>query len=91
MFAGPWLVAPGIFSGWAKFIVMQISFIMLIFLLFSDQISGKGKLPQGGLSGTKPANSVTAVMWVILQTYLSTHVHIQCPGFNVHSSLFSNH
>ena len=30
---------PGIFSG-GKPIVMQISFVMLIFLLFSDQISG---------------------------------------------------
>ena len=68
---------------------------MQIFLLFLDQISGEGKLPQGGggggISGTKPANSVTAVMWVILQTYLSALVHIQFPGFNVHSSLFSNH
>ena len=44
----------------------------------------------GGLSGTKPANSVTAVVWVIMQTHLSTLVHIQC-RFNVHSSLFSNH
>ena len=42
----------GIFSGGAKSIVMQISFVML---LFSDQISGRGKsfrgggkLPQGG-------------------------------------------
>ena len=50
-------------------------------------LGGRG----GGLSGTKPANSVTAFMWVILQTYLSTILHIQCPGFNVHSSLFSNH
>ena len=47
---------------------------MLIFLLFLDQISGEGKLPQGGLSGTKPANSVTAVIWVIMQTHLSTLV-----------------
>ena len=27
---------------------MQICFVMLIFLLFSDQISGGGELPQGG-------------------------------------------
>ena len=30
---------PGIFSGGAKSIVMQISFVMLIFLLFSDHQS----------------------------------------------------
>ena len=40
----------GFFQG--KSIVMQISFVMLIFLLFSDQISGGslqgGKLPHGG-------------------------------------------
>ena len=35
----------GIFSRGAKSIVMQSSFVML---LFSDQISGRGKLPQGG-------------------------------------------
>ena len=34
---------PGIFSGGAKPIVMQISFVMLIVLLFLDQISGGGK------------------------------------------------
>ena len=34
-------------GGGAKSIVTQLSFVMLIFLLFSDQISG-GKLPQGG-------------------------------------------
>ena len=39
---------PGIFSGEAKSIVMQISFVMLIFLLFSDQISGGGaKVSEG--------------------------------------------
>ena len=38
---------PGIFSGGAKSIVMQISFVMLIFLLFSDQISGGGKVSEG--------------------------------------------
>ena len=44
---------PGIFfGGGAKSTVMQISFVMLIFLLFLDQISGGGvseggKLPQG--------------------------------------------
>ena len=31
---------PGIFLGEGEFIVMQISFVMLIFLLFSHQISG---------------------------------------------------
>ena len=44
---------------------------------------GGGKLPQGGPSGTKPANSVTAVMWLILQTHLSTlvHINLHCPCF----------
>ena len=37
---------PGILFRGAKSIVMQISFVMLIFLLFSDQISG-GKSPRG--------------------------------------------
>ena len=37
---------PGIFSGGgAKSIVMQVSFVML---LFSDQISGRGKVSGGG-------------------------------------------
>ena len=36
----------GIFFGAAKSIVLQISFVML---LFSDQISGRGKSFQGGL------------------------------------------
>ena len=35
----------GIFSGGAKSIVMQIS---IVILLFSDQISGRGKSFQGG-------------------------------------------
>ena len=39
---------PGFFQAEAKSIVMQISFVMLIFLLFSDRISGGGKLPQVG-------------------------------------------
>ena len=40
---------PGIFSGGGeKSIVMQISFVMLIFLLFSDQISEGQKSPRGG-------------------------------------------
>ena len=39
---------PGIFGGGgAKSIVMKISFVMLIFLLFSDQISGGQKSPKG--------------------------------------------
>ena len=48
-----WLSSRNLFLG-AKSIVMQISFVMLIFLLFLDQISGGakvskgGKLPQGG-------------------------------------------
>ena len=37
------------FRGRAKSIVMQISFVMLIFLLLWDQVSGgRGKLPQEG-------------------------------------------
>ena len=52
---------PGIFSrGGAKSIVMQISFVML---LFSDQISQRGKVSEGGATclrgdapcGRKPA------------------------------------
>ena len=45
---------PGIFlgGGGAKSIVTQISFVMLIFLLFSDQISGGGA---NCLRGTPPA------------------------------------
>ena len=38
---------PGIFSGGTKSIVMQISFVMLIFLLFSDQISRGGAKVSG--------------------------------------------
>ena len=41
-----WLSSRNFFWG-AKSIVMQISFVMLIFLLFSDQISG-GKVSEGG-------------------------------------------
>ena len=43
---------------------MQISFVMLIFLLFSDQISGGakvsegGKLPQEAPCGRKPVYGV---------------------------------
>ena len=50
---GYWLSSRNFFHGGAKSIVMQISFVMLIFLLFSDQISGgtksvrEGGLPQG--------------------------------------------
>ena len=43
----------GIFSGEAKSIVMQISFVML---LFSDQISGRGKSFQGGQTASGGAN-----------------------------------
>ena len=48
---------PGFFSG-AESIVIQISFVMLIFLLFSDQISGGGGKSVGGwqtVSGGAPA------------------------------------
>ena len=50
---------PGIFrGGGAKSIVIQISFVMLIFLLFSDQISGGvsegDKLPQGAPPAPPP-------------------------------------
>ena len=46
----------------AKSIVMQISFVMLIFLLFSDQISG-GQTASGGVPlpppcGRKPASII---------------------------------
>ena len=41
---------PGIFSR-GKSIVMQISFVMLIFLLFWDQISGE-KVSEGGQSAS---------------------------------------
>ena len=34
------------FSG-GEYIVVQISFVMLIFLLYSDQISGRGKSLRG--------------------------------------------
>ena len=39
----------GLFSGGggAKSIVAQISFVMVIFLLFSDQIAGGGKVSEG--------------------------------------------
>ena len=47
------------FSAGATSIVMQISFVALIFLLFSDQISGGGiKVSEGGrgqtASGERP-------------------------------------
>ena len=38
-----WLSSKNFFSGAAISIVMKISFVMLIFLLFLDQISGGGK------------------------------------------------
>ena len=48
---------PGIFEGGTKSIVMQISFVMLIFLLFWNQISG-GEVSEGGganyLGGAPP-------------------------------------
>ena len=44
------------FQGGAKSVVMQISFLLLIFLLFSDQILGEAKSPKGGqtVSGGRP-------------------------------------
>ena len=48
---------PGIFFGGGESIVRQISFVMPIFLLFSDQISGGGKSLWGGgncLRGAPP-------------------------------------
>ena len=50
----------GIFSGGgAKSIVMQISFAMLIFLLFLNKILGRGKLLEGqtGVSRTMYQNT----------------------------------
>ena len=41
-----WLSSRNFFRG-AKSIVMQISFVMQIFLLFSDKISGGQKSPRG--------------------------------------------
>ena len=38
---------PGIFFMGAKSIVIQISIVMLIFLLFSDQISEEAKISGG--------------------------------------------
>ena len=43
---GAWLSSRNFFQG-AKSIVMQISFVMQFFLLFSDQISGGQKSPRG--------------------------------------------
>ena len=42
-----WLSSRKFFQG-GKSIVMQISFVMLIFLLFWDQISGRTKVSEGG-------------------------------------------
>ena len=60
---------PGIFfkGGGVKFIVMQISFVMLIFLLFSDQISGeRQKGLQVPCSLWKKASSVLSFVKEIL-------------------------
>ena len=49
---------PGIFLG-GESIVMQISFVMLIFLLFSNQFFGKGKFPEQialGKASSQPNN-----------------------------------
>ena len=52
---GYWLSSRNLFSGGAKPIVMQISFVMLIFLLFLDQIWGGAKVSEGGaVSGGAP-------------------------------------
>ena len=48
-----WLSSRNFFMG-AKSIVMQISFVLLIFLLFSDQISGGQKSLRGANCGAKP-------------------------------------
>ena len=59
----------------AKSIVMQISFVMLIFLLFSDQISGgqkslRGQTASGGHPlppfGRKPVYQI--VKWSVVET-----------------------
>ena len=43
-------------------------------IVFGPNFGGGQTASGGGLSGTKPANSVTAVIWVIMQTHLSTLV-----------------
>ena len=66
MFASGFL--PRIFFKGGRSIVMQISFVMLIFLLFSDQISGdkilRGgrKLPQGG---ERPPVEESQASWAV--------------------------
>ena len=59
----------GIFSGGAKSIVMQISFVMPIFLLFLDQISGGAKVSEGAncLRGRPPCERKPGESLKILQ------------------------
>ena len=45
----------------AKSVVMQISFVMIIFLLFLDQISGEGKSLRGGQTASGGASSALPV------------------------------
>ena len=63
---------PVIFSGGPKSIVMQIYFIMLIFLLLSDQISG-GKSLWGGqtTSGGAPVEESQTVLIVCWSYFLA--------------------
>ena len=58
------------FQGWAKSIVMQISFVML---LFSDQILGKGKSFQGEGAPCPPCGRKPALqMWLVLMICTQT-------------------
>ena len=66
----------------AKSIVMQISFVMLIFLLFLDQISG-GKSPRGqtaswGASLWKKASLLYPEYLVITSISYRCTIHSQC-------------
>ena len=53
-------------GGEAKFIVMQISYVTLIFLLFSDQISGGG---QKSLRGQTASGGLPLPPWPVEETY----------------------
>ena len=74
-----WLSSRNFFRG-AKSIVMpimQISFVMLIFLLFSDQILGGGKLAQGGrpcppVEESQAIKTITVTIKIV--TSLGSHV-----------------
>ena len=64
----------------AKSIVMQISFVMLIFLLFSDQISGEqksrggGKLPQGASPLWKKARNNMTKGFFSANCFIEVHI-----------------